>query len=251
MAKIFWWEFGILLAAALFGTVAVLPYSLRLLTTQPSYPSLMLSLLQNAFLASLAIWAGLRSAHAIGLGAPFIEAALTHTNPPSPKGFVIAVCLGASLGALLLIADLFFMPHWPEALREVAPKTTLLENLLASFYGGINEELLMRLFGLSVLAWFLSFQWRTASGTPTVAAFWTANVIMAVLFGIAHLPALKSVIGTIPPLMLIRTLLLNAPVALACGWLFWTYGIETTIVAHFSADIIVHVVSTAVLRRLG
>jgi membrane protease YdiL (CAAX protease family) len=76
-------------------------------------------------------------------------------------------------------------------------------------------------------------------------------VVMAILFGIGHLPALKNVLGTIPPLMLFRTLLLNAPVGLACGWLFWTYGIEAAIVAHFFTDIIYHVVGTMVLRALG
>jgi membrane protease YdiL (CAAX protease family) len=76
-------------------------------------------------------------------------------------------------------------------------------------------------------------------------------VVTAILFGIGHLPALKSLLGTIPPLMLVRTLLLNAPVGLACGWLFWTYGIETAIVAHFSTDIIYHVGGTAMLRVFG
>lgn len=32
-------------------------------------------------------------------------------------------------------------------------------------------------------------------------------------------------------------------------WLFWTYGIEAAIVAHFSADIIYHVLGTVILRR--
>jgi len=107
----------------------------------------------------------------------------------------------------------------------------------------------MRLFGLSGVAWLLSFAWHTPAGSPTAAVLWASNVILATVFGIGHLPTLKGIVGTIPPLMLARTLILNAPVGLLCGWLFWTYGIEAAMAAHLSADIIYHVFGTALLRR--
>lgn len=72
---------------------------------------------------------------------------------------------------------------------------------------------------------------------------------MAVLFGIAHLPALKVLLGNIPPPMLVRTLLLNAPVGLVCGWLFWAHGIEAAMLAHFSADLVYHAIGTEALLR--
>jgi hypothetical protein len=247
----FWLEFGILLTAALIGGVAVLPYSLRLLpdqTVQVTIWILLLSAFQSAVLFGLTIGLGLLAAHAIGLGAPYIEAALTRTSAPPVDGLIIGVSLGVVVGAVLLFVDLFFfLPYWPQALRTMAFKTTLFENVLASFYGGVNEELLIRLFGLSVLAWLLSHAWRRASGSADLVVFWTANVVMAVLFGIAHLPALKVLLGNIPPLMLVRTLLLNAPVGLVCGWLFWAHGIEAAIFAHFSADLVYHAIGTEVL----
>jgi hypothetical protein len=156
----------------------------------------------------------------------------------------IATVLGVLAGAVLLIADVFFLPYWPEQIVDTSRKTTLWENFFASLYGGINEELLMRLFGFSVLVWLLSFVWHSS-----IVIFWIVNVVMAVVFGIGHLPALKGLVGKISSVMLTRTLLLNAPVGLICGWLFWTYGIEAAMVAHFSADIVYHVVGTIVLRR--
>jgi hypothetical protein len=156
----------------------------------------------------------------------------------------IALPFGIATGAVLLVADIFFLPYWPEAILDTSRKTTLWENFFASLYGGVNEELLMRLFGFSVLVWLLSFVWHS-----NIAIFWIVNVVMAVVFGIGHLPALKGLVGKISPVMLTRTLLLNAPVGLLCGWLFWTYGIEAAIVAHFSADIVYHVFGTVVLRR--
>ena len=159
-----------------------------------------------------------------------------------------AIGLGVLGGLALLFADMLFLPHWPEALLDAARKTSLWENFTSSFYGGINEEFLMRLFGLSILAWLLARIWRTPVGLPTNAVLWAANAVMAIVFGLGHLPTLKNLLGRITPLMLTRTLLLNAPIGLLCGWLFWTYGIEAAVVAHFSADIVYHVGGTSLLR---
>jgi hypothetical protein len=63
------------------------------------------------------------------------------------------------------------------------------------------------------------------------------------------LPALKGLLGNMPRLMVVRSLVLNAPVGLVCGWLFWTYGIEAAIIAHFAADIVYHLFGTLILRR--
>jgi hypothetical protein len=257
----FWLEFSILFAASLVGGAAVLPYGLRLLQgaaqkkpLKMSVPMLLLlSFLQSAVLFAIATAAGLLAAHAIGLGAPYIETALSGNGSAQAVLSMLQVALifGMLAGAMLLVADLLFLPYWPEVLLDTVRKTTLWENFAASFYGGINEEILMRLLGLSALAWLLSGIWHTSEGLPTDTVFWVANVLMAILFGIGHLPALKSLLGRISPLMLARSLLLNAPIGLICGWLFWTYGIEAAIVAHFSADIVYHVFGTVVLRLRG
>jgi hypothetical protein len=245
---IFWIEFGVLFISALIGAAAVIPYSLRLAHGKPlkfSKPVLvLLSLAQNAVIFAIAIGVGLLAAHIQGLGAPYIEALIAGASIPPLHGLMVGMLLGLALGALLLIADLFFLPYWPQALRDVSLATTPAENLLASVYGGINEELLMRLFGLSGLIWLVSFVWHSSS-----AVFWTINVIITIVFGLGHLPALKATVGTMPRLMVVRSLLLNAPIGLACGWLFWTFGIEAAIVAHFFADIVYHVFGTFVLRR--
>ncbi len=255
----FWPEFSILFAASLVGGVAILPYGLRLLQGSAQKKALkmsvsqlvLISLLQTIIIFAIVTGVGLLAAHAIGLGAPYIEMVLS--GNASMQAVVhmlqVAMIFGAFAGAILLVADLLFLPYWPKALVDTARKTTLWENFTASFYGGINEEILVRLLGLSALAWLLSKIWHTSAGLPTNEVFWAANVIMTILFGIGHLPSLKNLIGKISPVMFARSLLLNAPVGLLCGWLFWTYGIEAAILAHFSADIVYHVFGTIVLRR--
>lgn len=232
-----------------------MPYSLKLLkaSSQPLKMSIrklsLLSFLQTVILSAIAIGAGLRIAHAIGLGVPYIDAAIVGKGAIQVARMLsLAVTLGVIGGLVLLSMDILFLPHLPAPLLDTVRKTTLWENFAASFYGGINEEILMRLFGLSMLAWLLSRVWHTSTGLPTDTVFWVVNVIMAIVFGLGHLPAVKGLLGRISRLMLARTLLLNAPIGLICGWLFWNYGLEAAMVAHFSADIIYHVGGTVVLR---
>jgi hypothetical protein len=243
-----WPEFGVLFVAALVGAAAVVPYGLRLAKGKPlkfSTPILvLLSVFQNAVLFGVAIWLGLLAAHALGFGAPYLESALAGSILPGPTGLIVGLVLGVLAGAALLVMDLFFEPHWPQALRDTTLNTTLFENFLASLYGGMNEELLMRLFGFSALVWLISFIIPL-----NIGILWVVNVFMTVLFGLGHLPALRNISGKLSKLMVARSLILNAPIGLACGWLFWTYGIEAAIIAHFSADIVYHVFGTVVLRR--
>jgi Type II CAAX prenyl endopeptidase Rce1-like len=250
----FWAEFAVLYAAALFGGLAFIPYSLRLIEAsgRPAKASLLklaaLTFAQNAVL-SVVVVAGLLAAHAVGLGAPYVDAAIGLGRAAQPLSSLLhrASVLGGAAGLVLLSVDLVLLPRLP-ALLEMARKTSLWENFTASFYGGLNEELLTRLLGLSAVAWLLSRLWHTSSGQPTDAVFWSANVIMAVLFGLGHLPAAQAVVGRITPLVLARTLVLNGPIALVCGWLFWRFGIEAAVVAHFVADIVYHVGGTVLLR---
>ena len=123
-------------------------------------------------------------------------------------------------------------------------KTTQWENFTASFYGGINEEIFMRLCGMSVVAWVLLKFWHISM----LSVYWVANIIMAIIFALGHLPALKSALGEISGVMLFRTILLNTPIGLLCGFVFWQYGIEAAILTHFAADIVYHVGGTQFLR---
>ena len=253
----FWSEFTILLIAVIFGSIAILPYSLRLLKESkkelnrkmPKWVLYALSISQNAILFSIAIALGLILAHQIGIGAPLIDNFLTHSGVNYViSSLLIPLILGLFGGSALLLMDLKFLPYLPEKLLRTALKTTQWENFTASFYGGINEELLMRLFGVSLIAWVLEKIWHTPSNLPTTIDFYIAIFIMSIIFALGHLPALKSLVGDVSSTLLTRTLILNGAIGLICGWVFWHYGIEAAILAHFTADIVYHVGGTYVLR---
>ena len=112
-----------------------------------------------------------------------------------------------------------------------------LNGLLASFYGGIAEELQLRLFLMTLMVWLVA---RLRRRKPGDAAFHVAIVLAAVLFGVGHLPAAAHIWG-LDAIVVLRTIVLNAVIGIACGWLYWRRGLEMAILAHFSADIVLHV----------
>jgi hypothetical protein len=257
MISAFCAEFGILYGAAVIGSIAIVPYSMRLVTVAGRYSVplsklLLGSLVQKAVLFAVVVAIGLRAAHAVGLRAPYIEAAIEGRVPSDDASRVLQVAIGLGLisGLFLMLLDVMLFPRLPVSFQNLARQTTIWENFTACFYGGVNEELLMRLFGMSGLVWLLSRVWHAPSGTPTDGVFWVAILTMAILFALGHLPATRALAGSITPLLLARALVLNIPVGLICGWLFWRKGIEAAIIAHFAADVVYHVGGTLLLPWL-
>jgi membrane protease YdiL (CAAX protease family) len=260
-AKKFDWRiFFILLAAATFGVIAILPYTLALqqgqleaLKDQLPYPLpvlLTLQVLQNVLLFAVAIGLGMLAANRIGLGLPILEAKLAGEKVGAKIKAIlpISIIIGV-VGSLIIIAlDLWiFNPALMAQLGEKAQALNLQiaqpaawKGLLASFYGGINEEILLRLFIMSVLAWLGKFISHTADGRPTTAVFWIANILAAVLFGLGHLPATAGLLP-LTPLVITRAIVLNGLLGIAFGYLYMTRGLESAMISHFSADIVLHV----------
>jgi membrane protease YdiL (CAAX protease family) len=57
-------------------------------------------------------------------------------------------------------------------------------------------------------------------GTPTSGAFWTAIILVALLFGLGHLPA-TSAMTPITQVLVVRALVLNGIAGIAFGYLYW------------------------------
>ena len=114
--------------------------------------------------------------------------------------------------------------------------------LASILYGGIGEEVMMRLFFMSLigfLAWKIFFRKRDA--IPT-GVFTAANIIAAALFAALHLPATALIFGELTPLILLRCFLLNGAFGLIFGWLYRHFGIQYAMLSH----ILFHIVSRTI-----
>jgi hypothetical protein len=108
---------------------------------------------------------------------------------------------------------------------------------MASFYGGIGEELQLRLFLMTLLVWAL-----LKAGLGRAAALVTANVLAALLFGVGHLP-MAAQIWPLTFAVVGYVVAANAAAGLVFGALYARHGLEAAIAAHFLADIGLHVLA--------
>lgn len=230
------------LAAAL-ATAAVFPYVLETMPQmldQVAVPLALLIPLQalqaGAILGLLAL-VGLRVGHRVGLGAPWLSAMLAKRPLPAVDWGGSAL-LGVIAAVAILGLSQLTDPWLPPPSRPLPDPAAMSawKGLLASFYGGIGEELLLRLFLMTVLAWAAARLWRGAGPR----AYWLAIVLAALLFGAGHLLAAAAV-WPLTTMVVFRTLLLNAVAGLAFGWLYWRRGLEAAMLAHFCADLVLHV----------
>lgn len=259
MTKSFNWKlFLILWFAVVFGVIAVLPYTLTLQGDMlrnlelpiPLPMLLVLQVLQSAVLFAIVTALGLLLANRIGLGAPIIEAWLNKESITEKLKNIlfISIILGVIAGVLIIVLDVYvFQPLLVKDLGEQINaiseniKPPAWQGFLASFYGGIAEEILLRLFFMSLLAWLGSFIVKPINGKANTSIFWIANILAAIAFGVGHLPTAAAIFPALTTLVVIRIIILNSIGGIIFGWLYQTRGIESAMIAHFSADIVLHV----------
>jgi hypothetical protein len=243
-----WRLFSLLLAGAVLSVLALLPYLKvvigPILAGHPlRLPLPLILLMQGVTNFGVATGLGLLLARKIGLGAPYLEAWLYRQPPPAARGWIWVTCF-TGLGLGLVILALLRSPlgaalaALPVVTESAMP---LWKRFLACFYGGLGEEILMRLFLMSLVAWLAGKVSKTAFRLPSPGAFWFANIVVAVAFGAGHLP-LAAQLAPLTPLLVTTVISLNALAALGFGYLYWKRGLESAMLAHFSADIVLHVV---------
>jgi membrane protease YdiL (CAAX protease family) len=184
-------------------------------------------------------WLGLYVGAAVGLRSPLFAALFgDDTAPTAQTGRTLAVATlcGLAAGALVLGAQHACLPLLPPpAAGAHTPERW--KGLLASFYGGIAEELQCRCFLMGLLARGLVM----LRASPRLARG-AAVVIAAILFGAGHLSAAASLWGLTPSVVAV-TVALNAFVGVVTGTLYTRWGLEHAVVAHFAADLVLHVVA--------
>lgn len=134
------------------GAVAVLPYTLALYparAAQLPLPSGVLALASagQSFVLLLALcW----------LDSPLARALVERRPVPRvARTLLVARVAGLLTGGGLLALDLLFAPLLPPTAQGTLPAVVLWKGLLVSFYGGITEELLLRLFLMTLVAWLI------------------------------------------------------------------------------------------------
>jgi hypothetical protein len=229
----------VLILLAVPGCVAIAWLVLPLLVDQESLPLPLetlqfISAAQSIVLVTLAAFLGTWLSPKVGFRAPVISAAVqgnkiaSSLRPPLLPGF----CGGLS-GAAIIVGFHAFAPSALAALQE----KTALPLVARVLYGGITEEVLIRWGLMTLLVWVGWRMFARASAGPSTSLVWLAIALSAVLFGVAHVPAVAMTMESVPAAIAVYIIAGNTLFGIIAGYLFWRYGLEAAILAHALAHV--------------
>lgn len=204
----------------------------------PAWAIVVAQSLQNGVLCFLLAWAGLKLGAPLGLGAPWLGAMAYGRARPASPAWRHAAMLGVAAGIAIVAMILAFgSPIGNPSPKPHASLGFALKGLLASPYGGIVEEVQLRVFVMTLIAWLLS---RLAGKQAKPWVMVAALVFAALLFGAGHLPMAAKLVP-LTPTIVAPVIAYNALAGLVFGWLYWKRGLEHAMLAHFCADLVLHV----------
>lgn len=149
------------------------------------------------------------------------------------KNAIIVTAIITILGALLLFPGdkLIFglFSNWVNEQYNVSP--TIEKVFAGLFAGGIIEEVMMRLFFMSLLVFIISKLFYKNKKNISVKVYVIANIISAMLFAAGHIPSTMQM-TTLTPVLIIRCFLFNGMFGLCFGYLYRKYGIGYAIISH-------------------
>jgi hypothetical protein len=147
----------------------------------------------------------------------------------------------------IFLGVLFSLDYWTfgnslPAIKDSYSALISVNGILCEIlYGGILEEVMLRLFVMSLISfiiWKIFFRKLPKEQIPA-SVFIFSNIISALLFAAGHLPATITYFGTLTTMIVFRCFLLNGAFGIWFGYLYRKEGISYSMLVHA----LVHIVS--------
>ena len=155
------------------------------------------------------------------------------------KKAVITTAIITIIGALILFPGdkLIFGSLNTWVLEQYTLKPTIYKMIGGLLVGGIIEEVMMRLFFMSLTVFVISkLFYKDKKEIPTYV-FIISNILASLLFAVGHLPS-TATMTELTPVIIFRCFLFNGGLGLVFGYLYRKYGIGYAMIAHGFAHLI-------------
>lgn len=163
------------------------------------------------------------------------------------KALVLAILIGLATALIITLADRFiFAKYLPSGMATyVFSPIYLISGIL---YGGIIEEILLRLLVMSL---FVLILWKLFAKSYDYLnipdwVYIAAVILAAVLFAAGHIPFTAETIGLSIPI-LIRCFILNGMGGLGFGYLYWEKGLAYSMIAHAATHVFMQIILMPIL----
>lgn len=235
-----WKLFFLLVISSVITSLMVLPFTFALIDLPPEIPMgivIAAQTLQVTIILSVSCFVGLKLINKTALsGFPVLESRLNDkkTNAGTKALIKEAVFWGLAGGVLTVV---LCIPFWKLSVSLLVDemKVALWKSILACFYGGIGEEVIFRLGIMTFLCWLFSKCRLKDSG------YWLSIIITGIIFGLGHI-GITSSMTDITFDVILRAVLLNGSLSIIYGVLYWKRGFESAMIAHFSTDVVLHII---------
>lgn len=202
----------------------------------PFFVLIIISALQLAVISFVVAFIGTKLARRTGFSLSILDSLVNKVRLQFDKRSVLlAIVFGIITAFLITGADRFYFQSQIAKLGEVQPEFSLFGLLAGVFYGGVFEEILLRLFVMSLLVWIMMKILKNKNLSNVY--YWIAIVIASLLFAAGHLPATNLLFGGLTTELIVRCFLLNGVGGLFFGYLYWKKGFEYAVIAHMFAHI--------------
>ena len=188
-----------------------------------------ITVVQNVGLIMFCCFFGYILAEKLGLWKPirFEKRSLTVT-------FLLSALVG-----IILSLDPWTFGNLIDGIKESTAAGMTVYGIIASIlYGGIIEEILMRLFVMSLIAFLIAKIFYKKCDEIPAKVFVIANIVAALLFAAGHLPATLVTFGELSPVLLFRCFLFNGGFGMLFGWLYRKHGLHYAMLSHMTAHIV-------------
>ena len=224
---------------------------LSLLTLEIDYPEEVLNILESRFtpfqikllslvnpiiMLTVAVPVGIVLFEKVGLKIPVISSFVSKVSIPKKSFYSIltySFLAGLLFSLLLILFEFSLYPLVEKELSQINSKTQ--PNLIVKIlYGGITEELLMRLGLMTFFVWLSYKVQRNLNNT----SYWIGILFSSILFAFGHFPIVFSPIAEPSSLLLTIIFTGNFMGGLIFGWLYWEKGLESAMIAHILAHLL-------------
>ena len=146
------------------------------------------------------------------------------------KALIITLIITIPSALLLFPGDKLIFGNLNKWVNDSYINPPTISKVICGFLtGGVTEEIMMRLFLMSLIVFIISKILKKKE--IPVYIYVLSNILSALLFAALHLPA-TSTMTTITPIIVIRCFIFNGGLGLAFGYLYRKYGIVYAMISH-------------------
>lgn len=163
------------------------------------------------------------------------------------KALVLAIVIGFATALIITGSDRFiFAKYLPSKITTYVFSPIYL--ITGVLYGGIIEEILLRLLVMSffvLILWKLFAKSKDNLNIPNWI-YITAIILASTLFAAGHIPFTEQLIGLSTPI-LIRCFVLNGVGGIGFGYLYWKKGLAYSMYAHAATHVFMQAIFMPIL----